>query len=143
MPGMTVAEPRSMTRAPAGISTDDPTLVMRSPLMRMTWLLRMAPDLESNMRPARIATTWSDGARYLPAAGFRAAPPSCDCAGPTVAPIAAATETTARVLCQRMESSLMVISNPKQMRRHSGATQSGEPGIHNREPGVMDSGLAT
>src|SRR5712691_395292 len=107
MPGMTVAEPRSMTRAPAGMSTEDPTLVMRSPLMRMTWLLRTAPDLDSNMRPARIAMTWSAGARYLPAAGFRAAPPSCDCEGPAVAPIAAAMETTARVLCQPMESSLV------------------------------------
>src|SRR5215475_6930694 len=108
MPGMTVAEPRSMTRAPAGMSRDDPTLVMRSPLIRMTWLLRIAPDLESNKRPARIAMTWSGGARYLPAAGFRAAPPpSCGSAGPAVAPTAAAMETTARVLCQPMESSLM------------------------------------
>src|SRR5258708_2174599 len=107
MRGMTVAEPRSMTRAPAGISADDPTLVMRSPLMRMIWLLSMAPDLESNMRPARMATSWSRGARCFPAAGFGAAPPSWDREGPAAAPIAAAMEMTARVLCQRMESSLV------------------------------------
>src|SRR5579864_8290193 len=35
---------------------------MRSPLIRITWLARLVPDLGSNSRPARTATPWGGGA---------------------------------------------------------------------------------
>src|SRR5262249_15740076 len=103
MPGMTVAALRSIMRAPAGMSTDDPTLTIRSPLMRMIWLFRMAPDLDCNIRPALVAASWSRGARYLAGGGLGGGAVGGDCEGRAAAAIVAAMETTARVLCQRMK----------------------------------------
>src|ERR1700724_3861914 len=104
MPGMTVAEERSITRAPGGISTAGPTLVMRSPLMRMTWLLSIAADLESNRRPARMATTWLGDARCFDrCGGYRVGGPSWEAAGNAVTAIAAA-QRAARAGCLSIAS---------------------------------------
>src|SRR2546425_12313222 len=65
MPGRTVPVLKSITLASRGIWMLAPTSVIRSPLIRMTWLFNRLPDLESNNRPARIATTWLGGVMYL------------------------------------------------------------------------------
>ncbi len=49
-----------------------PTSVMRSPRTITTWLASIVPERASNRCPARMATTWSRGARYLPAVCARA-----------------------------------------------------------------------
>ena len=74
MPGSTVAALRSMTRAPAGMATEGPTSVIRSPVMSTTWFGSIVPDRLSNRRPARIATTCAGDARNL--AGALAMPPA-------------------------------------------------------------------
>src|ERR1700689_3348249 len=62
-PGSTVAWLRSMTLAPAGIwiLSAGPTSTILSPLMRMTWLSKLVPDLGSNSRPALLATPSGGG----------------------------------------------------------------------------------
>src|SRR5207247_10263968 len=57
IPGSTVAEPRSITVAPAGTGRPAPTSAMRSPRTMMTGFASILPDLESNSRAARMATT--------------------------------------------------------------------------------------
>src|SRR6266480_4025624 len=57
IPGNTVAEPRSITVAPAGTGRPAPTSAMRSPRTMMTGFASILPDLESNSRAARMATT--------------------------------------------------------------------------------------
>src|ERR1700739_3574089 len=99
MPGITVAFERSMTLAPDGRGRLGPAYVTRSPRTITTWLESIMPERASNRRPARMATIWALGARYLPAV--------CACAGevanPAIAAMAA-TSTEWRFRCNFMRS---------------------------------------
>jgi hypothetical protein len=57
MPGIMVAAPRSITRAPSGICTLAPTSVIRSPLISTTALLTSVPAFASNIEAALMAMT--------------------------------------------------------------------------------------
>src|ERR1041385_1089277 len=112
IPGRTVAPLRSITCASAGIATPPPTSVMRSPLIRMTWLLRSVPARLSNIRPARMAITWFGGVTN------RVGAPPCECTSTpesrTMAPSAASVVVPIRwcLIRASIEESRVDVSQP-------------------------------
>src|SRR5258706_7496955 len=106
MPGMTVADPRSMTRAPAGTATPAPASAIRSPRTTITGLATIRPERESNMRAARMATTWFGGARNFPASGDAEGVRALAAADPSASWDRAAMLAAAAIAAARMTASL-------------------------------------